>query len=127
MAHRAGHHGHHEHQHPERIVGKYIVTQQIGSGSFAVVWKARSMETGEEVAIKEIATDKLNPKLQESLLSEIDILKCTHHPNIIRLLDMVIVSVSFHLLGAGLLVRRRCGQNSVFDFVFFITGDGYQC
>ncbi|BBN04482.1 serine/threonine-protein kinase ULK2 [Marchantia polymorpha subsp. ruderalis] len=90
MAHRAGHHGHHEHQHPERIVGKYIVTQQIGSGSFAVVWKARSMETGEEVAIKEIATDKLNPKLQESLLSEIDILKCTHHPNIIRLLDMVI-------------------------------------
>ncbi|KAL2633581.1 hypothetical protein R1flu_005060 [Riccia fluitans] len=75
--------------HQQRMIGDYIVTQQIGSGSFAVVWKARHKLHGNEVAIKEIATEKLNPKLQESLLSEIEILKKTNHPNIIRLHEIV--------------------------------------
>ncbi|CAM6127990.1 unnamed protein product [Calypogeia fissa] len=73
----------------QRMIGDYIVTTQIGAGSFAVVWKARHKLSGHEVAIKEIATEKLNPKLQESLLSEIAILKRTTHPNIIRLHDIV--------------------------------------
>lgn len=84
MAHRGGQ--------PQRMIGDYIVTTQIGAGSFAVVWKARHKLHGNEVAIKEIATEKLNPKLQESLLSEIAILKRTTHPNIIRLHDIVEVS-----------------------------------
>ncbi|KAL3694157.1 hypothetical protein R1sor_007808 [Riccia sorocarpa] len=75
--------------HQQRMIGDYVVTQQIGSGSFAVVWKARHKLRGNEVAIKEIATEKLNPKLQESLLSEIAILKKTNHPNIIRLHEIV--------------------------------------
>lgn len=82
-----------------RVIGDYIVTQQIGAGSFAVVWKARhKQQPGLHVAIKEIATERLNKKLQDSLRSEIAILRRTNHPNIIRLHDIVeVYSYSIHL------------------------------
>ncbi|KAH6798175.1 Protein kinase superfamily protein [Perilla frutescens var. hirtella] len=70
-------------------VGDYVVGKQIGAGSFSTVWHARHRVHGTEVAIKEIATARLNPKLQESLKSEIFILKRINHPNIIRLHDMI--------------------------------------
>ncbi|XP_071700734.1 serine/threonine-protein kinase ATG1c-like isoform X2 [Rutidosis leptorrhynchoides] len=72
-----------------RSVGDYVVGKQLGSGSFSVVWHARHMVHGTEVAIKEIQTGKLNKKLEESLMSEIDILRNINHPNIIRLHDMI--------------------------------------
>jgi serine/threonine protein kinase len=72
-----------------RVVGEYLVGRQIGSGSFSVVWHARHRVHGTEVAIKEIATGRLNKKLQESLMSEIHILKRINHPNIIRLHDII--------------------------------------
>eukprot|EP00257_Ricinus_communis_P021730 XP_015581270.1 serine/threonine-protein kinase ATG1c isoform X1 [Ricinus communis] len=72
-----------------RVVGEYLVGRQIGSGSFSVVWHARHRVHGTEVAIKEIATSRLNKKLQESLMSEIFILKRINHPNIICLHDII--------------------------------------
>jgi serine/threonine-protein kinase ULK/ATG1 len=72
-----------------RVVGDYLVGRQIGSGSFSVVWHARHRVHGTEVAIKEIVTNRLNKKLQESLMSEIFILKRINHPNIIRLHDII--------------------------------------
>ncbi|XP_057807965.1 serine/threonine-protein kinase ATG1c-like [Salvia miltiorrhiza] len=71
------------------VVGDYVVGKQIGAGSFSTVWHARHRVHGTEVAIKEIVTSRLNPKLQESLKSEIFILKKINHPNIIRLHDMI--------------------------------------
>ncbi|PIM98854.1 Serine/threonine-protein kinase involved in autophagy [Handroanthus impetiginosus] len=71
------------------VVGDYEVGKQIGAGSFSTVWHARHRKHGTEVAIKEISTARLNPKLQESLKSEIFILKRINHPNIIRLHDMI--------------------------------------
>ncbi|KAK4478527.1 hypothetical protein RD792_014007 [Penstemon davidsonii] len=70
-------------------VGDYMVGKQIGAGSFSTVWHARHRVHGTEVAIKEIVTARLNPKLQDSLKSEIFILKRINHPNIIRLHDMI--------------------------------------
>lgn len=72
-----------------RVVGDYLVGRQIGSGSFSVVWHARHRVHMTEVAIKEIATGRLNKKLQESLMSEIYILKQINHPNIIHLHDII--------------------------------------
>ncbi|KAL9150469.1 hypothetical protein ABFS82_12G169800 [Erythranthe guttata] len=71
------------------VVGDYMVGKQIGAGSFSTVWHARHRVHGTEVAIKEIVTARLNPKLHESLKSEIFILKRINHPNIIRLHDMI--------------------------------------
>ncbi|XP_059462546.1 serine/threonine-protein kinase ATG1c-like isoform X2 [Corylus avellana] len=81
-----------------RVVGEYLVGRQIGSGSFSVVWHARHRVHGTEVAIKEIATGRLNKKLQESLMSEIFILKRINHPNIIRLHDIIQVPGKIHLV-----------------------------
>ncbi|KAL4606620.1 hypothetical protein ACB092_09G116500 [Castanea dentata] len=81
-----------------RVVGDYLVGQQIGSGSFSVVWHARHRVHGTEVAIKEIATGRLNKKLQESLMSEIFILKRINHSNIIRLHDIIEVPGKIHLV-----------------------------
>lgn len=83
-------------------VGDYIVGAQIGAGSFSTVWHGRHRVLGTEVAIKEIVTSRLNSKLQESLKSEIFILKRINHPNIIRLHDMmevrspIVLSVLFY-------------------------------
>lgn len=76
----------------DRVVGDYLVGRQIGSGSFSVVWHAKHRVHGTEVAIKEIATGRLNTKIQESLKSEICILRRINHPNIIRLHDIIEVS-----------------------------------
>ncbi|KAL7169826.1 hypothetical protein ACSBR2_034794 [Camellia fascicularis] len=81
-----------------RCVGEYMVGKQIGSGSFSVVWHARHMVHGTEVAIKEIVTEKLSKKLQESLMSEIVILKQIDHPNIIRLHDIIEEPGRIHLV-----------------------------
>lgn len=70
------------------ILEDYTLHSQVGSGSFAVVWKATRKSDGATVAVKDIATSKLNTKLRESLESEISILQRTHHPNIIRLYEI---------------------------------------
>ncbi|CAA7046219.1 unnamed protein product [Microthlaspi erraticum] len=72
-----------------RVIGNYAVGRQIGSGSFSVVWEGRHLVHGTVVAIKEIAMARLNKKLQDSLMSEIFILKKINHPNIIRFIDMI--------------------------------------
>lgn len=74
-------------------VGDYVISQRIGAGSFAVVWKGKHKVTGLEVAIKEIPTEKLNKKLLDSLESEISILEKSNHPNIVKLLGKVEVRV----------------------------------
>ncbi|KAG2380891.1 Serine/threonine-protein kinase [Vigna angularis] len=81
-----------------RLVGEYVVGRQIGAGSFSVVWHGRHKVHGTEVAIKEIATLRLNKKLQESLMSEIFILKRITHPNIICLHDIIQVPGKIHLV-----------------------------
>ncbi|XP_059647115.1 serine/threonine-protein kinase ATG1c-like isoform X2 [Cornus florida] len=81
-----------------RVVGDYLVGRQIGCGSFSVVWHARHKVHGTEVAIKEIATGRLNNKLQESLMSEIVILKKINHNNIIHLHDIIEEPEKIHLV-----------------------------
>lgn len=84
-----------------RVVGEYLIGKQIGSGAFSVVWLGRHRGggggggaggaggAGGEVAVKEMALDRLNKKLRESLLSEVSILRRIHHPNIIALFDFI--------------------------------------
>lgn len=78
-----------------RVVGDYLVMKQIGWGSFSVVWYAKHRVKGTEVAIKEIVTGRLSKKLEESLMSEIHILRKINHPNIIQLYDMIQVLFFF--------------------------------
>ena len=74
---------------PARCVGSWVLEGELGRGSFAVVWRARHATTGAPAAVKEINTDKLNKKLQESLASEVAVLSQTKHRNIVGLLDLL--------------------------------------
>lgn len=67
-----------------RTVGAWALGSHIGAGSFAIVWRARHTQTGQEAAVKEIALSKLNAKLRQSLESEVAILKRIRHEHIVQ-------------------------------------------
>ncbi|KAL4427734.1 hypothetical protein ABPG75_001832 [Micractinium tetrahymenae] len=73
----------------QRLVGRWALSTHIGAGSFAIVWRARHVDTGAEAAIKEINLSKLNSKLRQSLESEVSILKRVRHGNIVTLLEVI--------------------------------------
>ena len=68
--------------------GNYDFCEVIGSGSFSTVYRAVHRPTQHTVAIKAVARKKLNPKLQQSLESEISILRDHQHPNIVALSEI---------------------------------------
>ncbi|KAM3229516.1 hypothetical protein ACQJBY_060394 [Aegilops geniculata] len=72
-----------------RRVGDYVLLRPIGSGAYSQVWLGKHVARGTEVAVKEIAMDRLSAKLRDSLLSEVDILRRITHPNIIALHDSI--------------------------------------
>ncbi|CAI0469843.1 unnamed protein product [Linum tenue] len=69
------------------LIGDYVIGPRLGSGSFAVVWRASHRVSGLEVAVKEIDKKLLSPKVSANLRKEISILSTIHHPNIIRLYE----------------------------------------
>lgn len=60
--------------------------KHIGRGSFATVYRAHhKIEKDNVVAIKRVSRKSLSKKLLENIRLEIEILKTTEHPNIVRL------------------------------------------
>ncbi|ONL96437.1 Serine/threonine-protein kinase ATG1c [Zea mays] len=81
-----------------RRVGEYELLRPIGSGAYSQVWLGRHRVRGTEVAVKEIAMERLSKKLRESLLSEVDILRRIRHDNVIALHDSVKDHGSIYLI-----------------------------
>ncbi|PKA57966.1 CBL-interacting protein kinase 32 [Apostasia shenzhenica] len=74
----------------KRRVGRYELGRTIGEGTFAKVRFARNLETGEPVAIKILAKEKvLKHKLVEQIKREIAIMKLIKHPNVVRLHEVM--------------------------------------
>nr|XP_055176197.1 serine/threonine-protein kinase ULK3 isoform X7 [Nyctereutes procyonoides] len=72
---------------PPRLDG-FILTERLGSGTYATVYKAYAKkDTREVVAIKCVAKKSLNKASVENLLTEIEILKGIRHPHIVQLRD----------------------------------------
>lgn len=58
----------------------------LGQGSYGLVWKARHKKTGAIYAIKEIKKKTLtSQKMIEHVRTEVKIMYCLNHPNIIKL------------------------------------------
>ncbi|EPZ32762.1 Protein kinase, catalytic domain-containing protein [Rozella allomycis CSF55] len=85
----------------------YDVEEEIGRGSFAIVYKAlhvstvnflKNFEKGRVVAIKTVSTEKLNRKLMENLDTEISILREIDHKNIVKLLSVEKGDKQIHLV-----------------------------
>ncbi|XP_072138869.1 serine/threonine-protein kinase ULK3 isoform X2 [Mobula birostris] len=67
---------------------EFILTEKLGSGSYATVYKAyRKVNNREVVAIKCVSKKSLNKASVENLLTEIEILKTVKHPHIVQLKD----------------------------------------
>lgn len=75
----------------EVLADRYHIRAELGRGAFSVVKKATSVKDGTLCAIKVINKAKLlgDPKSQEQVMREIEILKKVRHPNIIRYIDCV--------------------------------------
>uniref|UniRef100_H2ZWX1 Serine/threonine-protein kinase ULK3 n=1 Tax=Latimeria chalumnae TaxID=7897 RepID=H2ZWX1_LATCH len=67
---------------------EFILTERLGSGTYATVYKAyRKKNSREVVAIKCVHKKSLNKASVENLLTEIEILKAIRHPHIVELKD----------------------------------------
>jgi serine/threonine protein kinase len=69
-------------------ISKYTFQEELGRGTYGVVYKAQNKETGELVAIKKIKIDKDDEGVPSTTMREISLLKHLKHPNIVELKDV---------------------------------------
>ena len=68
---------------PLRIIEPYYKNiEKVGKGAFGIVYKAFELNSGRNVAIKQISINK--NKDRNELFKEIDLLKNIHHTNIVE-------------------------------------------
>ncbi|XP_060709568.1 serine/threonine-protein kinase ULK3 isoform X2 [Hemiscyllium ocellatum] len=78
---------------------EFILTEKLGSGTYATVYKAyRKVNSREVVAIKCVSKKSLNKASVENLLTEIEILKTVRHPHIVQLKDFQWDSENIYLI-----------------------------
>ncbi|XP_038639985.1 serine/threonine-protein kinase ULK3 [Scyliorhinus canicula] len=78
---------------------EFILTEKLGSGTYATVYKAyRKVNSREVVAIKCVSKKSLNKASVENLLTEIEILKTVRHPHIVQLKDFQWDNVNIYLI-----------------------------
>ncbi|KAF4533225.1 hypothetical protein B566_EDAN005140 [Ephemera danica] len=79
-------------------VGLYRFRGELGSGNFSQVKLAVHQLTRERVAIKLMDKNRLDEKTRKMLSREIATMEAIHHPNIIRLYEVVETYTRIHLV-----------------------------
>ncbi|KAJ1255577.1 hypothetical protein BS78_K185200 [Paspalum vaginatum] len=76
---------------PCLLMGRYELRKVLGKGSFAKVYHARNVETGEEVAIKIMDKDHLakSGAVPEQVTREIEIMHRVRHPHVVRIHEVM--------------------------------------
>ena len=70
---------------------------KIGQGQYGVVYKARMVATGHEVALKRILIDEYDG-IPSTALREVSLLQDLKHQNIVKLIDVLHVDAKFYLV-----------------------------
>lgn len=69
---------------------KYEIGRLLGQGTFAKVYHARNLKSGESVAIKIINKDKiLRGGLIDQIKREISVMRLVRHPNVVQLYEVM--------------------------------------
>ncbi|KQK10373.1 hypothetical protein BRADI_2g53670v3 [Brachypodium distachyon] len=72
------------------LMGRYEIGKQLGQGTFAKVYYARNLRTGQAVAIKMINKDRVTKVgLMEQIKREISIMRLVKHPNVLQLFEVM--------------------------------------
>ena len=85
---------------------KYETERLLGEGTFGKVYKARSLETGETVAIKVINKELVNKlSMEKQIKREISTMSLLKHPNIVEIKEVMASKTHIYLvmeyLGGG--------------------------
>jgi serine/threonine-protein kinase len=72
---------------PESLASRYPITRELGRGGMAVVYLARDVKHGRDVAVKIIRPELAAALGRERFLREIAIAAQLHHPHIVPLYD----------------------------------------
>ncbi|KAJ4724093.1 Kinase-like protein [Melia azedarach] len=75
----------------------YILVKAIGSGSYGDVWQAIDKQSGELVAIKKLKKKYISLNESRNLI-EVQCLRAMHHPNIVKLKNLVKVDDNVYLV-----------------------------
>ncbi|GAM19373.1 hypothetical protein SAMD00019534_025480 [Acytostelium subglobosum LB1] len=75
-----------------RSVSSFEKLDCIGEGTYGIVYKGRDKDTGRIVALKKVKMEKEKDGMPLTSLREIELLKQLNHPNIVRLLEVVVGS-----------------------------------
>ena len=80
-------------------VGNYILSEQIGVGTFSKVTKGMHVLTNETVAVKILDKSKIKDEIDiEHISREIEILKSISHKNIAQLYESISTEHNFYLI-----------------------------
>ncbi|KAL6841270.1 hypothetical protein ACP4OV_028788 [Aristida adscensionis] len=72
------------------LMERYEIGRQVGQGTFAKVYYARSLDTGHSVAIKMIDKDKvLRLGLMDQIKREISVMRLVKHPNVLQIFEVM--------------------------------------
>jgi len=87
----------------------YILDKKLGDGSYGTVFLARDRNTQALRAVKKMPKSKI--KNPERLRTEIEILKVSDHPNVVRLYEVLEDSRFIYL------VMEVCSGGELFDYI----------
>lgn len=81
------------------LMQSYELGRQLGQGTFAKVYHARSIRTNQSVAIKVIDKEKvLKVGLIEQIKREISVMRLVRHPNIIKLYEVMATKTKIYFV-----------------------------
>ena len=93
--------------HTEKIDKYYSMIKELGHGSFGHVYRCQRISTGDVYACKKFVKKLIKNK--KGLKTEIDLLRATDHPNIIKLYDIYEDNKYMYL------IMEECNGGEFFD------------